>query len=305
MLCGVRAGGRPLADLPFQRGCPSTSPSLPPSLPSPSCLGSLCRPHGVPSRGALAPSLLSRGFRAPSPATVKAWLRGRSLPWLWWRRVTRCPSHRYVGELISDSEADVREEDSYLFDLDNKVLRPEGWHRAQCERAARAHLPTTQRWPPVLRAEGPRPGGWGANLTPGPQPVIPGDSPRLHSPRDSDLQSSREPRVRGEGRGNGCESPLLPGTGERRWLAWRPAWCQVPDAAEATAAPSWFSCGPSFVRCLLAAALRPGWGSGVLCSGPISRGQAAGAYPPTLPAVLGRHAAPARRDPGPQHRRAL
>ncbi|NXE07530.1 EHMT1 methyltransferase, partial [Lophotis ruficrista] len=26
----------------------------------------------------------------------------------------------YVGELISDSEADVREEDSYLFDLDNK-----------------------------------------------------------------------------------------------------------------------------------------------------------------------------------------
>lgn len=30
--------------------------------------------------------------------------------------------HRYVGELISDSEADVREEDSYLFDLDNKVL---------------------------------------------------------------------------------------------------------------------------------------------------------------------------------------
>uniref|UniRef100_A0A8C3KN69 Euchromatic histone lysine methyltransferase 1 n=1 Tax=Calidris pygmaea TaxID=425635 RepID=A0A8C3KN69_9CHAR len=28
----------------------------------------------------------------------------------------------YVGELISDSEADVREEDSYLFDLDNKVL---------------------------------------------------------------------------------------------------------------------------------------------------------------------------------------
>lgn len=31
-----------------------------------------------------------------------------------------CP-HRYVGELISDAEADVREDDSYLFDLDNKV----------------------------------------------------------------------------------------------------------------------------------------------------------------------------------------
>lgn len=27
----------------------------------------------------------------------------------------------YVGELVSDSEADVREEDSYLFDLDNKA----------------------------------------------------------------------------------------------------------------------------------------------------------------------------------------
>lgn len=35
-------------------------------------------------------------------------------------------AHRYVGELISDSEADVREEDSYLFDLDNKVTQPEG-----------------------------------------------------------------------------------------------------------------------------------------------------------------------------------
>ena len=33
-------------------------------------------------------------------------------------------THRYVGELISDSEADVREEDSYLFDLDNKVMQP-------------------------------------------------------------------------------------------------------------------------------------------------------------------------------------
>lgn len=31
-----------------------------------------------------------------------------------------------MGELISDSEADVREEDSYLFDLDNKVVRSEG-----------------------------------------------------------------------------------------------------------------------------------------------------------------------------------
>jgi hypothetical protein len=30
-------------------------------------------------------------------------------------------SSRYVGELISDAEADSREDDSYLFDLDKKV----------------------------------------------------------------------------------------------------------------------------------------------------------------------------------------
>lgn len=30
--------------------------------------------------------------------------------------------YRYVGEIISDAEADVRENDSYLFSLDNKVL---------------------------------------------------------------------------------------------------------------------------------------------------------------------------------------
>lgn len=41
-------------------------------------------------------------------------------------RVTYSAPHRYVGELISDSEADVREEDSYLFDLDNKVTLAEG-----------------------------------------------------------------------------------------------------------------------------------------------------------------------------------
>lgn len=27
----------------------------------------------------------------------------------------------YVGEIITDSEADKREDDSYLFDLDNRV----------------------------------------------------------------------------------------------------------------------------------------------------------------------------------------
>ena len=29
---------------------------------------------------------------------------------------------RYIGEHISDAEADSREDDSYLFDLDNKVV---------------------------------------------------------------------------------------------------------------------------------------------------------------------------------------
>lgn len=28
---------------------------------------------------------------------------------------------RYIGEIISDYEADTREDDSYLFDLDNRV----------------------------------------------------------------------------------------------------------------------------------------------------------------------------------------
>lgn len=31
------------------------------------------------------------------------------------------PCNRYVGEIISDAEADVRENDSYLFSLDSKV----------------------------------------------------------------------------------------------------------------------------------------------------------------------------------------
>lgn len=35
--------------------------------------------------------------------------------------MTAFTPRRYVGELISDAEADVREDDSYLFDLDNKV----------------------------------------------------------------------------------------------------------------------------------------------------------------------------------------
>lgn len=48
--------------------------------------------------------------------------------------------HRYVGELISDAEADVREDDSYLFDLDNKVnllklcISKHGQHVVKTER---------------------------------------------------------------------------------------------------------------------------------------------------------------------------
>lgn len=48
--------------------------------------------------------------------------------------------HRYVGELISDAEADVREDDSYLFDLDNKVnllklcISKHGHHVGKTER---------------------------------------------------------------------------------------------------------------------------------------------------------------------------
>lgn len=49
----------------------------------------------------------------------------------------RPASRRYVGELISDSEADVREEDSYLFDLDNKVTRLEGLGRRELVAAVR------------------------------------------------------------------------------------------------------------------------------------------------------------------------
>jgi len=30
---------------------------------------------------------------------------------------------RYIGEIISDCEADHREDDSYLFDLDNRVSK--------------------------------------------------------------------------------------------------------------------------------------------------------------------------------------
>lgn len=31
--------------------------------------------------------------------------------------------NRYAGELITDAEADRREDDSYLFDLDNQVRK--------------------------------------------------------------------------------------------------------------------------------------------------------------------------------------
>lgn len=52
--------------------------------------------------------------------------------------------NRYVGELISDAEADVREDDSYLFDLDNKV----GW-RTLCPVP-----PLVSRWRAGEEAQG-------------------------------------------------------------------------------------------------------------------------------------------------------
>lgn len=39
-----------------------------------------------------------------------------------------------MGELISDAEADVREDDSYLFDLDNKVRWSFGWEASLNDR---------------------------------------------------------------------------------------------------------------------------------------------------------------------------
>ena len=38
----------------------------------------------------------------------------------------------YVGELITDAEADVREDDSYLFDLENKVKMLKQWTKRTC-----------------------------------------------------------------------------------------------------------------------------------------------------------------------------
>lgn len=58
-------------------------------------------------------------------AITAPWLLHTALE-LWGRGDVLVSPRRYVGELISDSEADVREEDSYLFDLDNKVTRSEG-----------------------------------------------------------------------------------------------------------------------------------------------------------------------------------
>lgn len=70
--------------------------------------------------------------RPPGPSISPSTGAGRAL----WAAATQSDTvaprpHRYVGELISDSEADVREEDSYLFDLDNKVMCPRGRASAQ------------------------------------------------------------------------------------------------------------------------------------------------------------------------------
>lgn len=59
-------------------------------------------------------SFICEWVKAFRPVENSGWLKLLFLLW----RVCLC---RYVGELISDAEADVREDDSYLFDLDNKV----------------------------------------------------------------------------------------------------------------------------------------------------------------------------------------
>lgn len=41
-----------------------------------------------------------------------------------------------MGELISDAEADVREDDSYLFDLDNKVSKAEFMGRERFQQSS-------------------------------------------------------------------------------------------------------------------------------------------------------------------------
>lgn len=69
----------------------------------------------------ISAGLIPSSFPSYPKGLVKPslWLHERLIPAL----LFAC---RYVGELISDSEADVREEDSYLFDLDNKVLYLKG-----------------------------------------------------------------------------------------------------------------------------------------------------------------------------------
>lgn len=148
------------------------------------------------------------------------------------QRDTGAPrSHRYVGELISDSEADVREEDSYLFDLDNKVRCPRGRASAQSQPPFCGVL----SWEPDLRplslcgacvtqaprgpeARGPRaewrparpvrqPGRRGVPQTVAPPPPGPGSQgcPRVHRTPVSELPGTPV-RARGT---RGC-SPLWP-----------------------------------------------------------------------------------------------
>lgn len=76
----------------------SLTPACPPAVPA---------AQGDPSGWTVSCSLPWAGGGARSPAHTQ----------------NQFLSNRYVGELISDAEADVREDDSYLFDLDNKVGR--------------------------------------------------------------------------------------------------------------------------------------------------------------------------------------
>lgn len=169
------------------------------------------------------------------------------------QRDTATPrSHRYVGELISDSEADVREEDSYLFDLDNKVRCPRGRASAQSQPPFCGVL----SWEPDLRplslcgacvtqaprgpeARGPRaewrparpvrqPGRRGVPQTVAPPPPGPGSQgcPRVHRTPVSELPGTPV-------RARGSKGALLCGRSRRpSAVTLRPGRAPPPSPAE-------------------------------------------------------------------------
>lgn len=220
---------------------------------------------GVRAAGvAPGPARLPSASPRPRSALGSSWLSGRApgrmgLPChrppgaAATQRDTAAPrSHRYVGELISDSEADVREEDSYLFDLDNKVRCPRGRASAQSQPPFCGVL----SWEPDLRplslcgacvtqaprgpeARGPRaewrparpvrqPGRRGVPQTVAPPPPGPGSRgcPRVHRTPVSELPGTPV-------RARGSKGALLCGRSRRpSAVALRPGRAPPPSPAE-------------------------------------------------------------------------